>query len=288
MKDYAIRATAYDGQVRAFAARTTELVRTLQQRHQTWPIASAALGRTATIGAMMGMMLKQKSDKLTIQIQGDGPLGQIVVTANPQGEVRGYVQHPHVHMERNKEGKLNVGGAVGRGRLNVVQDLGLKDPYRGNVELVSGELGEDFAYYFSVSEQTPSAVAAGVLVEPDNTVSHAGGLIVQMLPDATEDVIDTVENRVQQIKSVTDLLVAGATPEDLLQRALGESVRIHGDLPLTFRCQCSRERIENMLRALGREEIESLIEEQGEARVECHFCNETYILTREQLQQLLK
>lgn len=289
MQDYAIRATAYDGQVRAFAARTTELARTLQRRHQTWPIASAALGRTATIGAMMGMMLKQKSDKLTIQVQGDGPLGQIVVTANPQGEIRGYVQHPHVHMEQNKQGKLNVGGAVGRGRLNVVQDLGLKEPYRGNVELISGELGEDFAYYFSVSEQTPSAVAAGVLVEPDNTVSHAGGLIVQMLPDAAEDVVEKAEKGVQRIVSVTDLLVAGATPEDLLQRALGESVRIHDEvLPLTFRCHCSRERIENMLRALGREEIESLIEEQGVARVECHFCNETYILTAEQLQQLFK
>lgn len=288
MQDYAIRATAYDGQVRAFAARTSELVRTLQERHQTWPIASAALGRTATIGAMMGMMLKQNTNQLTIQVQGDGPLGQIVVTANPKGEIRGYVQNPHVHMEQNEQGKLNVGGAVGRGRLNVVQDLGLKEPYRGNVELISGELAEDFAYYFSVSEQTPSAVAAGVLVEPDNTVSHAGGFIVQMMPDASQHVIETIEKNVQQIKSVTDLLVAGAMPEDLLQRVLENAVRIHNELPLTFRCQCSRERIENMLRALGREEIESLIEEQGKASVECHFCNETYVLTAEQLQQLLK
>lgn len=287
MKDYAIRTTAYEGQVRAFAARTTKLVQTLQQRHGTWPIASAALGRTVTIGAMMGMMLKNKTDKLTIQIQGDGPLGSIVATANPQGEIRGYVQNPHVHMEKNAQGKLNVGGAVGKGTLNVVQDLGLKEPYRGNVELVSGELAEDFSYYFTVSEQTPSAVAAGVLVQPDNTVSHAGGFILQMLPGATDEAIERVETGVRRVGSVTDLLLAGASPEDLLENVLGEQIDVQASLPLTFRCECSRERIENMLSALGPDDIRSLLEEQGEARVQCHFCNETYVLSAEELESLL-
>lgn len=286
MHDYAIRTTAFDGQVRAFAARTTELVHTLQQHHQTWPIASAALGRTATVGAMMGMMLKNETDKLTIQIQGDGPLGYIVVTANPQGEIRGYVKNPHIHMEPNAQGKLNVGGAVGKGTLNVVQDLGLKEPYRGNVELVSGELAEDFAYYFTVSEQTPSAVAAGVLVEPDNTVSHAGGFIVQMMPGASNEVIEQVEAGVRTVDSVTDLMLLGATPEDLLAQVLGGAVKVHTKLPLTFRCQCSRERIEDMLRALGADEIQALIDEQGEARVLCHFCNQTYVMSADELKAL--
>lgn len=287
MQDYAMRTTAYDGQVRAFAARTTGLVRTMQQRHQTWPIASAALGRTATIGAMMGMMLKDDTNHLTIQIQGDGPLGSIVVTANPIGEVRGYVKNPHVHLELNAQGKLDVGGGIGKGTLNVVQDLGLKEPYRGSVQLVSGEIAEDFAYYFTVSEQTPSAVAAGVLVEPDNTVAHAGGLIIQMMPGAADEVISAVEESVRSMPSVTDQLVQGAHPEDLLSRVLKQSVQPREALRLTFRCHCSRERIRHMLRALGAEEIQTLLKEQGEARVQCHFCNEEYVLPEQELKALL-
>lgn len=287
MRDYAIRTTAYGGQVRAFAARTTSLVRTMQQRHQMWPIASAAVGRTATIGSMMGMMLKDDTNHLTIQIQGDGLLGSIVVTANPKGEVRGYVKNPHVHLEPNTEGKLNVGGGIGKGTLNVVQDLGLKKPYRGSVQLVSGEIAEDFAYYFTVSEQTPSAVAAGVLVEPDNTVAHAGGFIVQMMPGATDEVISEVEESVRSVPPVTDQLAQGARPEDLLTRVLKHRVPPHEVLPLTFRCHCSRERIRHMLRALGSEEIQALLKEQGEARVQCHFCNEEYVLPEQELKALL-
>lgn len=287
MKDYAIRTTAYEGEARAFAARTTHLVNTLQQRHHSWPIASAALGRTVTVGAMMGMMLKNETDQLTIQIRGDGPLGSLVVDANPRGEVRGYVQNPHVHLPANAEGKLNVGGGIGKGTLNVVKDLGLKEPYRGSVELVSGELAEDFACYFTVSEQTPSAVAAGVLVQPDNSVSHAGGFIVQMLPGARDETIERVETGVRQVGSVTDQLLKGKSPEDILEIVLGEPVNVQEELLLSFRCRCSRERIENMLKALGRDEIQSLLEEQGEARVQCHFCNETYTLSRDELKALL-
>lgn len=287
MQDYVVRATGYGGQVRAFASRTTELVRTLQKKHQTYPVASAALGRAVTVGAMMGVMLKSRSHRLTLRVEGDGPLGQIVVTANGQGEVRGYVTHPHVHLELNREGKLNVGGAVGKGTLNVVYDTGLRDPYRGSVPLISGELSEDFAYYFTVSEQIPSAVAAGVLVEPDNTVSHAGGFIVQMLPNATEEVTSQIEEAVRRIPSVTDLLVGGAAPEDILRHILGERCTIYERQPTVFRCHCSHERVEAMLKALGAEEIQSIIEEQGRAEVTCHFCNERYVLPKAALKALL-
>lgn len=288
VKDYAIRGTAYQGYVRAFACVTTGMMNEMQKRHQTWPVASAALGRTVSAGAMMGMMLKNDSDKMTIQIRGDGPLGQILVDVDAGGRIRGYVQNPAVDLPNNAQGKLNVGGGVGQGTLNVVKDLGLKDPYRGSVNLVSGELGDDFTYYLTASEQIPSSVGVGVLVAPDGGILHSGGFIVQLMPGAEERLIDELEQRIRHLPSVTQLMEKGDRPEDLLRRILGDSLKITDRQPLTFRCHCSRERIDNTLRSLGKEELHRLIEEQGAAEVICHFCNEVYRVPKPDLEKLLQ
>lgn len=285
--DYAVRATAFQGKVRGFAAVTTHMLGEMQQRLHTWPVASAALGRTVSTAAMMGMMLKNKSDKLTIQIQGDGPLGQIVVDADSQGTVRGYVTHPAVDLPLNAVGKLDVAKAVGAGTLNVVKDLGLKEPYRGSVRLISGELGEDFTYYLTVSEQIPSAVGVGVLVDRDASILASGGFIIQMMPGAEEELIRELEAKISETPSVTELLQEGARPEDLLTRILGEETNILAEQPLRFQCHCSRERIRNTLKSLGPKELQSIIEEKGEAEVICHFCNEVYQVSKEELESLI-
>ena len=288
VQDYAIRGTAYQGFVRAFACVTTDMMNEMQKRHQTWPIASAALGRTVSAGAMMGMAMKNDSDKMTIRVQGDGPLGQILVDVESGGRVRGYVQNPVVDLPHNAQGKLNVGEGVGQGTLSVVRDLGLKEPYQGSVDLVSGELGDDFTYYLTVSEQIPSSVGVGVLVAPDGGILHSGGFIVQLMPGAEEQLIADLEQRIQHMPSVTQLMEKGDRPEDLLYRILGDSLKINEQQPLSFHCHCSRERVENTLRSLGKDELQQLIEEQGSAEVICHFCNEVYQVPKPDLEKLVQ
>ncbi|WP_168123485.1 Hsp33 family molecular chaperone HslO [Paenibacillus sp. HB172176] len=288
-EDILVRGTAWKGKIRVFAARTTKLVEELRRRHDSFPTATAALGRTLSVGAMMGAMLKG-AEKLTIQVKGDGPIGQVVVDANAAGEVRGYVEHPQAHHGSNALGKLDVAGAVGtEGYLHVTKDLGLKEPYRGSVPIISGELGEDFTYYFAVSEQTPSAVGAGVLVGPDKAVIHAGGFIVQLLPGLSDEEIGRLEQAIAALPPVTSLLDQGETPEGILRWIVGdEDLLIHDTMPLQFKCQCSRERVETTLLSLGEQELAAMIEEDGKAEVVCHFCNEAYAFDKQQLEQLLE
>ncbi|WP_258298013.1 Hsp33 family molecular chaperone HslO [Paenibacillus peoriae] len=285
-QDRLIRGTAMDGRVRAFAVRTTQLVEELRRRHDTYPTATAALGRTLTAGAIMGSMLKGK-ERLTIQVKGDGPIGQIIVDANAVGDVRGYVTEPHVHLPSNSMGKLDVAGAVGtEGFIHIIKDLGLKEPYRGSTPIISGELGEDFTYYFAKSEQTPSAVGLGVLVDTDNSVIVAGGFIIQLLPGLNDDEITAIENAVSSIPPVTALLDQGLELDEMLRWMLPD-VRILDELDIHFQCECSRERVEKTLISLGESELEQLIEEDGQAEVVCHFCNEAYQFNKDELQNLL-
>ncbi|KWX79180.1 Hsp33 family molecular chaperone HslO [Paenibacillus jilunlii] len=285
-KDRLIRGTAMNGKVRAFAVRTTALVDELRRRHDTYPTATAALGRTVTAAAMMGAMLKGE-EKLAIMVKGNGPLGQITAESNALGEVRGYVQNPHVHLPSNSLGKLDVAGAVGtEGFIDISKDLGLKEPYRGSVPIVSGELGEDFTYYFAVSEQTPAAVGLGVLVDTDNSVKVAGGFIVQLLPGLSDDEITEIERAVGAMPSVTAVLDQGLEPEEMLRWLLPDVVIMDG-LDISFVCQCSRERVEQTLVSLGQHELERLIEEDDQVEVVCHFCNEAYVFNKDELQVIL-
>ncbi|MEC0236784.1 Hsp33 family molecular chaperone HslO [Paenibacillus kribbensis] len=285
-QDRLIRGTAMDGRVRAFAVRTTQLVEELRRRHDTYPTATAALGRTLTAGAIMGSMLKG-NERLTIQVKGDGPIGQIVVDANAAGEVRGYVAEPHVHLPSNSMGKLDVAGAVGtEGFIHIIKDLGLKEPYRGSIPIISGELGEDFTYYFAKSEQTPSAVGLGVLVDTDNSVIVAGGFIIQLLPGLNDDEITAIENAVGSLPPVTALLDQGLELDEMLRWMLPD-VRVLDETEIHFQCECSRERVEKTLISLGESELTQLIEEEGQAEVVCHFCNEAYQFNKDDLQNLL-
>lgn len=285
--DYLIKALGYNDKVRAYAARTTDTVSEAQKRHQTWPTASAALGRSVTAGVMLGSMLKG-DDKLTIKIEGGGPIGAILVDSNSKGEVRGYVTNPQTHFELNEKGKLDVARAVGtEGTLTIVKDLGLKNHFSGQVPIVSGELGEDFTYYLVTSEQVPSSVGVGVLVNPDNSILASGGFIIQLLPGTDDDTITKIEERLSKIEPISKLIQRGLTPEEILEEVLGkENVRVLEKLPVAFKCQCSKERIENAVVSLGADEIQSMIDEDGKAEAQCHFCNEVYLLTREDLEQL--
>lgn len=286
MKDRLVRGTAMDGKVRAFAVRTTELVEELRRRHDTYPTTTAALGRTVTAAAMMGAMLKGE-ERLSIQVKGDGPVGQIVADANAKGEVRGSVTNPHVQLPSNSKGKLDVAGAVGTtGFIHVTKDLGMKDPYRGSVPLISGELGEDFTYYFALSEQTPSAVGLGVLVDTDSSVIVAGGFIIQLLPGLSDSEIDAIERAVGQLPPVTSLLDQGLEPEEML-RWIVPDVKVLEEMDITFSCHCSRDRVERTLISLGREELTLLRDEGKETEVVCDFCNEVYTFTRDELDDLL-
>jgi molecular chaperone Hsp33 len=286
MNDYLLRATAMQGKVRAFAVQTTSIVEELRRRHKTTPTATAALGRTVAAALMMGAMLKGE-DKLTVQVKGDGPLGQIVVDANANGEVRGYVDYPEVELPLNSLGKLDVAGAVGtEGFIYVIKDQGLKEPYRGSTPIISGELGEDFTYYFAKSEQTPSAVALGVLVDTDYTVKASGGFIIQLLPGMTDEEIDQMEVVLSQLKPITTMLDQGATLEQILTSIVSDVV-VWSQMDVHFRCECSRERVETTLISLGRSELEAILLEDGNAEVVCQFCNEAYVFEGEQLQELI-
>jgi molecular chaperone Hsp33 len=286
MQDYMVRATAFEGKARLFVARTTRLVEEMRNRHDMFPTAAAAIGRTATAGLMMGAMLKG-NEKITIRVRGNGPIGQIVVDANARGEVRGYADEPQTHLPSNALGKLDVAGAVGReGFIYVIKDLGLKEPYRGSTPIVSGELAEDFTYYFAKSEQTPSAVSLGVLVNRDYTIQHAGGFILQLLPGLDEAEIATLERALAAMPPVTALLERGLTPEDIVY-ALSSHAEILGTLEAQFQCSCSHERVENTLISLGRNELQSILSTDGKAEVVCHFCNEKYQFDRTELMALL-
>ncbi|RDI38430.1 Hsp33 family molecular chaperone HslO [Falsibacillus pallidus] len=289
MSDYLVRALAYNGQVRAFGVRSTELVGEAQRRHQTWPTASAALGRAMTAGVMMGSMLKGE-DKLTVKIEGGGPIGAILVDSDAKGNVRGYVSNPQVHFDLNEHGKLDVRRAVGtEGFMTVVKDLGLKDFFTGQVPIVSGELGEDFTYYFVSSEQIPSSVGVGVLVNPDNTILASGGFIIQLMPGAEDETIDEIENRLKTIDPISKLIQRGLTPEEILEELLGKgNVKFLDTVPVQFKCRCSKERFADAIVSLGKEEIEDMIQTDGQGEAQCHFCNEIYHFSKEELEALLE
>ena len=288
MADYMVRATAADGQIRAFAATTRETVEEARKAHNTSPVATAALGRLLTAGAMMGSMMKGKDDVLTLRAEGDGPIGGLTVTADSQGHVKGYVDNPEVMLPANALGKLDVGGAVGHGMLRVIKDMGLKEPYVGQVALETGELGDDLTYYFATSEQVPSSVGLGVLMEKDNTVKQAGGFIIQLMPDAPEDMIGRLEERLKEITSITTLLNLGNTPEMILQYVLGEfDLEINERLDTRFHCGCTKSRVARALISVGRKDLSEMIEEGKPIQVNCHFCGRNYEFSVEELKELL-
>ena len=289
MNDYIIRATAANDQIRAFAAVTTQMVETAREHHNTSPVATAALGRLLTAGAMMGAMMKGEKDVLTLQIKAGGPLQGITVTADSQGNVKGYVGNPDVCIPANSKGKLDVAGAVGPGFLNVIKDMGLKEPYSGQVMLQTCEIAEDLTYYFATSEQVPSAVGLGVLMNKNNTVRQAGGFIVQLMPFAEEEVISRLEQNVQKINSVTSLLEEGHTPESLLEQVLdGFDIEINEKTDTRFHCNCTRERVEKALISIGRKELNEMIQEGKPIEMNCHFCNTNYTFTVEEMKEILR
>lgn len=286
--DYIVRATAAGGQIRAFAATTRDLVEEARRRHNTSPVATAALGRLLTAGVMMGSMMKNDTDVLTLQINGDGPLGGITVTADSQGNVKGYVQNPDVILPP-KNGKLDVGGAVGIGLLTVIKDMGLKEPYSGQTILVTSEIAEDLTYYFANSEQVPSSVGLGVLMEKDNTVKCAGGFIVQLMPFAEEKVISRLEENVGKITSVTKLLEDGYTPQQLLSDLTeGLDLEVTDTMPARFYCNCSKERVERAVASIGAKDLQEMIDEGKDIEVKCHFCNTAYNYSVDELKSILK
>ena len=289
MNDYIIHATAANDQIRAFATVTTEMVETAREHHNTSPVATAALGRLLTAGAMMGSMMKGEKDVLTLQIKAGGPLQGITVTADSQGNVKGYVGNPDVCIPANSKGKLDVAGAVGPGFLTVIKDMGLKEPYSGQVMLQTCEIAEDLTYYFATSEQVPSAVGLGVLMNKNNTVRQAGGFIVQLMPFAEEEVISRLEQNVQKINSVTNLLEEGHTPESLLEKVLeGFDIQINEKMDTRFHCNCSKERVAKALISIGRKELNEMIQEGKPIEMNCHFCNTNYNFSVEELKEILR
>lgn len=289
MKDYVIRATAGDGQLRAFVATTTNMVEEARKLHNTTKVATAAFGRTLTVTSMMGLMMKNDGDKLTVIIKGGGPIGTILATSNVKGVVKGYVENPNVEVTDYENGKLNVAAAVGNdGVVKVTKDLGLREPYNGAYPLVSGEIAQDLTHYFALSEQTPSVVALGVLTT-GMKVEHAGGFIVQLMPDATEEVISKLEENVAKLTSITNMMTDGKTPEDILNIVLeGLNPRVLDKVEVGFECECSKERVQKVLIAIGKKELASIIEEDKEAEIGCQFCNSKYKYTEEELLSILK
>lgn len=289
MEDYLVRATAAQAQVRAFACTTRQMVETARSTHDTSPVVTAALGRLLSAGCMMGSMLKGEKDLLTLQIAADGPMKGMTVTADAAGNVKGYVGNPAVILPANVSGKLDVAGAVGNGILNVIKDMGLKEPYVGQTSLQTGEIAEDLTYYFAASEQVPSSVGLGVLMEKDNTVKRAGGFIVQLMPFAEDAVIDRLEENLNKIQSVTALLDKGSTPQQILEKLLeGLDVEFTDTMPVRFWCGCSRERVEKALISLGRSQLQELIADGEEIEIKCDFCRKRYTFSIEELQNMQK
>lgn len=288
MADYIVRAMAAQGQIRVFAATTKNLVEEARQRHNTSPVATAALGRLLTAGAMMGSMMKGEQDLLTLLVKGDGPIGGLTVTANSAARVKGYAYAPQVMLPPSAQGKLDVGGAVGEGFLSVIKDMGLKEPYTGQTVLQTGEIAEDLTYYFANSEQVPSSVGLGVLMERDNRVKQAGGFILQLLPFAQEDVIERLEQRLAEISSVTEILDGGNTPEQMLAILFqGMDLEILDTVPAEYYCNCDKNRVEKALISIGRNEMQLMINEGKEIEVNCHFCNTNYGFSVEELKEII-
>lgn len=289
MADYIVRATAANAQIRAFAATTKDLVEAARAAHDTSPVATAALGRLLTGGVMMGTTLKGEKDLLTLQVSGDGPLKGMTVTADSQGNVKGYAIEPQVMLPPSTAGKLDVGGAVGKGMLRVIKDMGLKEPYVGQTTLQTGEIAEDLTYYFATSEQVPSSVGLGVLMEKDNTVKQAGGFIIQLLPFTEDTVISKLEQNLAEFSSVTTVLNEGKTPEEMLNLVLkGMDVEITDTIPARFYCNCDKKRVEKAIISIGKKEIGEMISENKPIEVNCHFCNTSYSFSVEELKALLK
>ena len=289
MSDYMIRGTAADDKVRIFAVTTRDLVEKARQIHNTSPVATAALGRLLSAASMMGPMMKGDKDLMTLRIKGDGPIGGITVTADSKGNVKGYPENPNVLIHAKPNGKLDVSGAVGKGYITVIRDLGLKEPYVGQVDLVSGEIAEDLTYYFTTSEQVPSSVGLGVLLDKTNFVKQSGGFIVQLMPDVSDEVISTIEKNLSGVKSVTSMLEEGMTPEDIAEKLLkGLDLRILEKIPVGFKCNCSRERMAKAVISLGEKEIKEMIKDNEPIEINCHFCNSSYEFSVDELKEMLK
>ena len=288
MTDYLIRATAADAQIRAFAVTSRDLVEEARDRHDLSPVVTAALGRLMTGACLMGSMLKGEKDVLTLQISGDGPVGGMTVTADSRGNVKGYANRPQAMMPPNAQGKLDVGGVIGAGYLHVIKDMGMKDPYASRVALQTGEIADDLTYYFAASEQVPSCVALGILMERNNTVKQAGGFIIQLMPFAQEEVIRKLEENVAGLQSVTTLLEEGNTPEQILSLLLGDmGLEITEKTPVRFWCGCSKERVEKVLYSLKKEDLQEMAEEGKDVELHCHFCNTNYVFTADELKKMV-
>lgn len=279
-----------DGAIRVFVAVTTDLVNEAQRIHKTYSTATAALGRVLTVSAIIGAGMKNDTDSTTIQFKGDGPIGSIVAVCNNKSEVRGYVVNPYVDIPRKKNGKLDVGAAVGHGFLNVIRDLGMKEPYAGQVPIVTGEIAEDMTYYFAASEQIPTAIALGVLVNPDNSVKCAGGFMIQLMPEASEEVAEALEEKMKTLEPITEMIKSGMTAEDIFFHITeGFSMIMENKaVEPKYECKCSKERMEKALIAIGKEELQGIIDEQGEAELTCQFCDNSYKFSKEELEKLLK
>lgn len=288
-QDYIVRATAADNSIRAFAITSKGIVETARQRHNTSPVVTAALGRLLTGAAMMGVMMKGDKDLLTVQIKAGGPMQGMTVTADSHGNVKGYPVVPDVMLPPNNKGKLDVAGAVGVGIMNVIKDMGLKDPYVGQTVLQTSEIAEDLTYYFATSEQVPSSVGLGVLMNKDNTVKQAGGFIIQLMPFTDEKIIDALEKKIAEISSVTELLEEGHTPESLLEYILGDfGLEINEKTDASFYCNCSKERVKKAIISIGKKDLQEMIDDGEPIEVKCHFCNTAYTFSIEELKEIVK
>lgn len=290
MSDILLRGNSMDGAIRVFVAITTDLVNEAQRIHHSYPVATAALGRTLTAAAIMGAGLKNETDSITIQFRGNGPLGNMYAVTDAKSRVRGYAVNPFVDLPLNKKGKLDVGGAVGKGQLNVIRDLGLKEPYIGQVPIVTGEIAEDLTYYYAASEQIPTAISLGVLVGTDNRAICAGGLMLQLMPEATEELAAALEDKVRTLPPITQMLADGMSAEEILFSVTEGFDMLMDNNAVTpvYHCPCSMERMEKALISIGRQELEDLIREQGEAELTCQFCDNKFTFSKEHLERLLR
>lgn len=289
MKDYIVRATAADSQIRAFAITSREMVEEARRDHDTSPVITAALGRLLSGAAMMGTMMKGEKDLLTIQVQCSGPAQGLTVTADSNGHVKGFPRVANVDLPLNDKGKLDVGGALGLGVMSVIKDLGMKEPYVGQIALQTGEIAEDLTYYFATSEQIPSAVGLGVLVDKDSTVKQAGGFIIQLMPFTQDEVIDKLEKKITEIASVTEMLEKGMTPEQILEAVLGEfGLEITDTIETGFQCDCSKERVSRAIATLSKKDLDDIINDGEAIEVKCQFCNKAYHFDVDELKEMRK